>query len=160
MTENTYISAVERNASRLFLLAFSYTQNRCDAEDIMQNSFLKLWNFSKAFEDDEHIDKWLTRVCVNECKDSFKSFFRKNSVALEEAEAIASYDKTFNIDLFKAISSLSKKERTVVHLFYYEDMTTKEISALLEIKESTIKSVLRRSREKINRELGDEWIYE
>lgn len=159
MTEKEYISAVKRNSQRIFLIAYSYMQNQQDAEDVMQNTFVKLWNNKTAFESDQHTDKWLTKVCVNECKDSFKRIFRKH-VPLDEAAVIASYDKHFNIDLFNAVSSLSKKERLTVHFFYYEDMTIKEISNLLSIKESTVKSLLRRSREKLKSKLGDEWINE
>ena len=159
MTENEFISAVKRNDQRLFLIAFSYTQNQHDAEDIMQNAFMKLWKAQKNFESNEHMDNWLIKVCVNECKDSFKHLFRKHS-PLDETLDIAYHDKHFNIDLFNAVSSLSKKERLAVHLFYYEDMTVKKISGLLNIKESTVKSILRRSREKLKSKLGDEWINE
>lgn len=73
MTEDEYICAVRRSARRIYLIAFSYTRNRYDAEDIMQNTFLKLWKTDVSYESDEHLDRWLTRVCVNECKD-FLSF--------------------------------------------------------------------------------------
>ena len=159
MTENQFISAVKRNNQRLFLIAFSYLQSKEDAEDVLQNSFAKLWNCKKEFEDSSYIDKWLTRVCINECKDTFKQLFRKHT-SLEEAYDISTFDSYFNIDLFNAVLSLPKKERIVVHLFYYEDMSIADISALLKIKESTIKSLLHRSRKKLKQMLGDEWINE
>lgn len=159
MTENEFILAVKRNNQRLFLIAFSYTQNQFDAEDIMQNTFMKLWNSKRFFESDEHIDKWLTMVCVNECKDNFKRLFTKHA-SLDDAIGISCMDKHFNLDLFNAVSSLSKKERLAVHLFYYEDMTVNTISGLLNIKASTVKSLLHRSREKLKTRLGDEWLNE
>lgn len=159
MTENEYISAVKRNSQRIFLLAFSYMQNQYDAEDIMQETFMKLWNSKTVFEGDEHMDKWLMRVCINACKDNFRLVFRKH-VPLEEAVNVSCYDRHFNVDLFNAVSSLQKKERVIVHMFYYEDMSVKEISELLHIKESTIKSLLHRSRKKLKAQLGDEWINE
>lgn len=159
MTENEFISAVKRNNHRLFLIAFSYLQNKDDAEDVMQNTFMKLWKNNTSFENTEHMDKWLTKICVNECKDVFKQLFRKHT-SLEDAYDISTFDEYFNIDLFNAVSSLPKKERIVVHFFYYEDMPIKEISTLLGIKEGTIKSLLHRSREKLKQKLGDEWINE
>lgn len=159
MTESEFEKAVERNSQRLFLIAYSYVQSKDDAEDIMQNTFLKLWKSKKAFENDLHTDKWLTKICINECKDIFRQIFRKHT-SLEEAYDISSFDKYFDIDLFNAVSSLGKNERITVHLFYYEDMPIKEISNLLGIKESTVKSLLRRSREKLKKKLGDEWIDE
>lgn len=160
MTEQEFKNSVDRNSHRIFLIAFSYTKSQADAEDIMQNTFLKLWRFNASFENDEHIDKWLTRVCVNECKDYFRLISRKRTASLDDVISVASNDEYFNIDLFNAVLSLSKKERMVVHLFYYEELSIIEISRLTKIKESTVKSMLRRSREKLRNLLGDEWIYE
>lgn len=156
MTENEFISAVKRNSQRMFLIAFSYVQNKNDAEDIMQNTFLKLWKSKINFENTQHIDKWLTKICINECKDIFRQIFRKHT-SIEDAYDVSSFDEYFNIDLFNAVSSLPKKERVVVHLFYYEDLPVKEISSLLDMKEGTVKSLLHRSRKKLKEKLGDEW---
>lgn len=159
MNENEFINAVKRNNQRLFVIAFSYLKNKDDAEDVLQNTFLKLWKADKPFDSTKHIDKWLTTVCINDCKNNLNLFFRKQ-VPIDEIYDISSFDKPFNADLFNAISSLNKKERICIILFYYDDMPTKDISSVLGIKESTVKSILRRSREKLKQKLGDEWIYE
>lgn len=160
MTEQIFQNAVSRNSQRLFLIAFSYTKSQADAEDIMQNTFLKLWKSCEDFKNDEYIDKWLTRVCINECKDFYRMLRIRKTASLDEAVSIAKDDKHFDFDLFNAVLSLSKNERMVVHLFYYEDLTIGEISKLTKIKESTIKSLLHRSRKKLKSRLGDEWINE
>lgn len=159
MCENEYISAVKRNSQRIFLIAFSYMKNQYDAEDIMQEVFIRLWNSNMAFESKEHMDNWLVKVCVNLCKDNFRLLFRKNT-SLEAAAGLSCHDSYFNTDLFNAVSSLPKKERVVVHMFYYEDMSIKEISELLKMKDSTVKSLLHRSRKKLRAKLGDDWINE
>lgn len=159
MEENKFIDIVKRNNQRLFVIAFSYLQNRDDAEDVLQNIFEKLWKTKTNFTNEEHIEKWLTKVCVNECKNVFSFAFRKNK-PLEAAFDISTFDKYFNIDLYNAILSLNKKERLCIILFYYEDMPTKEIAFITGIKESTVKSLLKRSREKLKQKLGDEWINE
>lgn len=159
MTNDKFIETVKRNSQRLYVIAFSYLQSKDDAEDVLQNTFLKLWNSNKDFESDEHIDKWLTKVCINDCKNVFSLPFRKHK-SLEDEYDLSTFDKYFNIDLYNAILSLNKKERLVVMLFYYDDLPIKEISALAGIKESTVKSLLKRSREKLKQRLGDEWIYE
>lgn len=159
MTNNDFIDTVKRNSQRLYVIAFSYLQNRDDAEDVIQNTFLKLWNSKKVFESNEHIDKWLTKVCINDCKNVFALPFRKHK-SIEDEYDISTYDKYFNIDLYNAVLSLNKKERLVVILFYYNDLPVKEISVVTGIKESTVKSLLKRSREKLRQELGDEWKYE
>lgn len=157
MCENEFISCVKRNSQRIYLIALSYTKNSDDAEDIMQNVFIKLWKHNKPFEDDEHMDKWLTIVCINESRDFIKNPFRKRNVPIDEAVNISVVDKTGNIDLFKAVMSLPTKERTIIHLFYYEDMSITDISDILKIKESAVKTRLFRARQKLKTLLGDEW---
>ncbi len=159
MTENEYTAAVQRNSQRIYLIAFSYLQNQYDAEDVMQNTFLKLWNGTQRFEDEAHLDRWLTRVCVNECKDFFRLSFRRHA-PLEAAGELAAEDKHFNLDLFNAVSSLKKKERLAVHLFYYEELPIAEIALIMQAKEGTVKSLLHRARQHLKAKLGDEWINE
>lgn len=159
MVENRFIETVKRNSQRLFVIAFSYLKNKDDAEDALQNTFLKLWKSNVEFSDDESVDKWLTRVLINGCKNFFNLSFRQNK-PIEEVYDISAFDEYFNFDLYNAVMSLNKKERLCVILFYYDDLPIKEISQTTGIKESTVKSLLKRSREKLKQILGDEWIYE
>lgn len=161
MTENDFIYAVKRNSQRLYLIALSFTKSTDDAEDIIQNVFLKFWKYPKAFENEEHTDKWLTAVCVNESKNYIKSFFR-NHLNIDDTEIVSpeSFDTSQQRDLFNAVMELPKKERTVVHLFYYEDLPVKDIAAMLKIKESAVKTRLSRARNKLKERLGDDWINE
>ncbi|MDE5985206.1 MAG: RNA polymerase sigma factor [Eubacterium sp.] len=158
MTEEKFIDCAKRNNQRLFLIALSFAQNHNDAEDILQNVFLKLWRYDKPFNNDMHIDKWLTAVCVNESKNYIKSPFRKRNVQLDETKETYTFDEDSSYDLFNAVMSLPTKERIVIHLFYYEDMSVKDIAALLKIKESTVKTRLHRARKELKKFLGDEWI--
>ena len=159
MTEEKFIHAVKRNSQRLFVIAFSYLKNKHDAEDALQNVFLKLWKSKIEFNDDLGIDKWLTKVLVNDCKNFFNLSFRQNK-SIEEVYNVSTFDKYFNVDLYNAVMSLNKKERLCVILFYYDDLTISDISKVTGIKESTVKSLLKRSRNKLKLMLGDEWIYE
>ncbi len=159
MTEEKFIHAVKRNSQRLFVIAFSYLKNKHDAEDALQNAFLKLWKSKIEFNDDLGIDKWLTKVLVNDCKNFFNLSFRQNK-SIEEVYDVSTFDKYFNVDLYNAVMSLNKKERLCVILFYYDDLTISDISKVTGIKESTVKSLLKRSRNKLKLMLGDEWIYE
>lgn len=159
MTKEKFIHAVKRNSQRLFVIAFSYLKNKHDAEDALQNTFLKLWKSKIEFDDDLGIDKWLTKVLVNDCKNFFNLSFRQNK-SIEEVYDVSTFDKYFNVDLYNAVMSLNKKERLCVILFYYDDLTISDISKVTGIKESTVKSLLKRSRNKLKLKLGDEWIYE
>lgn len=159
MTNECFIRAVKRNNQRLYAIALSFTKSHDDAEDILQNVFLKLWKYSGEFESNDHIDKWLTRVCVNESKNYIKLPFRK-AATLDDAKDLYTFDKPGDYDVFSAVMSLPKKQRTIIHLFYYEDMSVIEIAKMLNIKESAVKTRLHRARKQLKEILGDEWIYE
>ena len=161
MTNESYEKVVRRNNQRLFLIALSFTKNPYDAEDILQNVFLKLLKHTSGFVNDEHIDKWLTTVCINESKNCIKSFFRKHH-SIDECELVSPdiFESLIENDLFNIVMSLPKKDRTVIHLFYYEDMSVKEISGILKITEASVKTRLNRARNKLKTLIGDEWINE
>lgn len=160
MTESEFIRAVKRNNQRLYLIALSFTKNTDDSEDIIQSVFEKLWCCSKSFNDDEHMDKWLTAVCVNESKDLLKSFFKSRRADIDEYIDKGAFDECSDYDLFNAVMKLPKKERVVIHLFYYEDLTVNKIAEILKSNDSTVKTRLRRGRLKLKEMLGDDWINE
>ena len=156
MTEEEFTYAVQRNNQRLFLIALSFTKNPTDSEDILQNVFLKLWK-QADFENDEHLDKWLTRVAVNESKNFIKSSFLKKRAPLDEAQDTYTFDSDSDRELFNSVMELPTKLRTVIHLFYYEDMPVREIAEVLKIGESAVKARLHRARTQLKQILGDEW---
>lgn len=160
MTENEFIKAVKRNNQRLYLIALSFTKNPDDSEDIIQVVFEKLWSCKKSFNNDEHIDKWLTAVCVNESKDLLKSFFKSRRADNDEYIDKGIFDDCRDYDLFNAVMKLPKKERVVIHLFYYEDLPVNKIAQILKTNDSTVKTRLRRGRLKLKEMLGDDWINE
>lgn len=161
MTNDDFEKAVIRNNQRLFLIALSFTKSTHDAQDILQNVFLKLLKYSEEFTSNEHLDKWLTTVCVNESKNYIKSLFRKHK-SIDDCEIVSPdiFENSMQSDLYNVVMSLPKKDRTVIHLFYYEDMSIKEISSILKSTESTVKTRLSRARKKLKEMLGDEWINE
>ena len=156
MTQTEYVQAVERNNRRLFLIALSFLRNRTDAEDALQDVFLKLWSRKQPFEDEEHTDKYLTRVCVNVCKNMLRSPFRKRCTDIDDAQSLYTFDSTEDYDLFCAVMSLPLRERTVVHLFYYEDLPVREIAETLRASESAVKTALHRARNHLKNCLKEE----
>lgn len=157
MEKDEYLEAVKNNASRLYSLALSYTKNVHDSEDIVQNVFIKLWRSDMIFNDDEHIDKWLSRVCVNECKSFLTSSFRKNVVLSDELIKGNIVHNENNLDLLSAIMKLKKKERIVIHFYYYEEYKISDIAEILSTNESTVKTRLRRARNRLKELLGDDY---
>lgn len=150
---------IEKYFDMIYHLALSQVKNRNNADDIVQEVFLKYIQSSKTFESDEHIKAWLIRVTIN-CSHSFftASWFKK-TVPLEDELVFEMEEKS---DVYYAVLELPVKYRTVIHLFYYEDMSIAEISRTLRIKETTIKSQLSRGREMLRQKLkgGPESVWE
>ena len=146
MEQTEYLRAVERNSQRLFLLVLSFTHSHADAEDVLQDVFLKLWTYTKPFENDTHMDKFLTRVCVNTCRNRLRTLSRRRETLSEDALQLYTFDTPEDYDLFCAVTNLPTRERTVVHLFYYEDLSVKEIAQMLHIGQSAVKTALHRAR--------------
>lgn len=157
MEQTDFKAAVDRNSHRLFLLALSFTKNRTDAEDILQEAFLRLWTHASPFTDEEHMDKFLTSVCVNLCRNLLRSPFRKRwTDTAEEALKMYTFDAPEDHDLFCTVMALPDRERTVVHLFYYEDLSIKEIAAALHIGQSAVKTALHRARNHLKDHLKED----
>ena len=157
MTEKQFNDAVSENSARLYSLALSYTRCKDDAEDILQNTFIKLWKRTEPFTDSTHLNKWLTRVCVNECKSFLLSPFRKKTVSPDACKEAYTLDSDADYDVLSAVMRLKKKERVVIHLYYYEGYKISEIAELLKTNDSTVKTRLRRAREHLKTILGEDY---
>lgn len=145
---------VHKYHKNILILAFTYTKNIQDAEDIAQDVFLELWKRQPDFESEEHRKAWLLRVTVNKSKNLLKSFWKRNrGHFVTESGAMAETD----LDLIQAVISLDKKYRLPIHLFYYEGYSIREIAELLHEKETTIGTRLERGRKKLKEMLGGDY---
>lgn len=136
-------------------LAYSITKRISDAEDITQNVFIKYYNSKIKFENDSKIKNWLIKVTINESRDLFKSFWRKNFNLINE-NAVNSFliNNQGNIEIKEALFRLTNKQRIIIYLFYYEGYKVKEIADILNIKSSTIQTILNRARIELKKYLG------
>ncbi len=141
----------------LLRLALHHTQNQSDAEDVVQTVLLKLFSSPPAFTSTEHEKAWLIRVTINQCHDTLRSAYRKRAVPLEHHTELAAPPAKGNTHVLSAVRSLPEKYRNVVFLYYYEGYSTKEISSILSLRQSTVESHLFRARAKLRTLLEGEW---
>ena len=154
MSEEEYVKAVRTYADMVFRIAVNYCKRIQDAEDIVQDVFLKLYQHDKAFADEEHLKRWLIRVTVNKSKDLLASSWYKRVGSLAEMEPELTFATPEKGELYEAVRSLPAKYRAVVHLYYYEDYSVREIAAILHRKETTIQTQLMRGREMLKQQLN------
>jgi len=150
--ENT----VEQFSNTIYKIAFSYTKSKEVSEDVMQNVFVRYMTSDKTFEDMEHKKAWLIKVTINECK---KYFRRLTSQFKKESKVLLNDWSNEQYNIYDSIMELPQKYRIVVHLYYYEEFSIKEISALLKLKENTVMSLLHRARQRLKKVLEVEYEY-
>lgn len=139
-------AVIRRYSNMVYRLAFARTGNVSDAEDLYQEVFLRYLTKAPAFASEEHRKAWLLRVAVN-CANRFHtSLWRKRTEPLSEALAVSAPEGE---DLWEELRRLPEKDRTILHLYYYEDLTTEEIAQLLGRKPATVRSQLARARNKL-----------
>ena len=151
MNEQELTRLVEKFSRTVYGVAYCYLHNSADADDIMQDTFLALYTSNVEFVRDEHVKAWLIQVTVNKCKNLLRSFKYRATVSLDEAAEIPSEDKCFSgsESILPVVMKLKPKSRTVLYMFYYEDMSIQQISECLSLNEATVKTRLKRGREQL-----------
>ncbi len=157
MDKQTFSAAVERHQNMVYRIALHCLASPPDAEDAVQEVFLRLFTYRKPFEGGEHLRRWLIRVTVNVCRDMLKRRRRRRLVSLEAAAAVPVFDRTEDRDLDRAVLSLPESCRAVLDLYYYEELTTGEIAAALDLTVSAVTTRLSRARAALKEKLGEAW---
>ncbi len=137
---------VEKYKDNIFAIAFNICKNPEDAEDITQDTFVEYFSSRKDFKDEEHIRAWLIRVTINKSKNILKAFWRKRRFSLDDYIETLTFETPESACLFENVMHLPDNYRIVIHLFYYEDYSVKEIADILKISESNVKARLSRGR--------------
>ena len=167
MNGTEYSRIVNEYTDTVYRAALSCAKSPADAEDVVQSTFEKLLLRKQGFENEEHVRRWLLRVAVNECNSLWSSFWRRNvSLAETMPETDGSAGLLFGTpdfandtkrELYEAVMELPGKYRVVIHLFYYEGYSGKEIAKLLHISEANVRTRLVRAREHLKQRLKEEW---
>lgn len=142
-------------------IALTKTKSTHDAEDIFQNVFMKLVMNQKPFETEEHRKAWLIRVTINACNSHFVAPWRKNVDALDDVtmaqlpdeDTIQTGDEEEKPDVYGQVLRLPQNMREVILLFYYEELSIREIAQILQTTEVNVKKRLSRARQKLRLEL-------
>lgn len=158
MNESDDLKAkIEEYQWMILKLAITYLKNVESAKDIVQEVFITYYNTKPAFQTYEHEKAWFLRVTMNKCKNERrKKFYQWFSLD----EKLISATTKDHVDLLKAVWSLEIKYRLPIHLYYYEGYSIKEIASILNEKEATIGTRLKRAKEKLRVILGGDYLEE
>ncbi len=153
---------ITRYGQRLYGLCIKLCGGKSDADDLYQETWLKVYCKLEKYDDSQPFEHWLTAICVNCYRDSLRRRrferliidFPSNPEKDSVINAIPAEDSTENTELWEAVRRLPEKYRTVIILHYFRGYDVKELSAILQTPEGTVKYRLYRARELLKGELS------
>ena len=143
---------VTKHEHTLFRAALAILGDAHEAEDAVQDTFLRYLEKCPEFRDSDHEKAWLLKVTANRCKSVLRT--RKRHPAVELLDVYPAPDTECR-ELMEAILALPANQRSAVHLHYYEGYTSEEIGAILGQRPGTVRSHLSRARDALRRYLTD-----
>jgi RNA polymerase sigma-70 factor (ECF subfamily) len=148
-------NAVTEYTQMVLNIAFTYTKNTYDAEDIAQEVFLALYRNMWKISSKEYMKAWLIRVTINKSKNYMKTAWIRKRSDMPDIQDNTPQSETG--DLLNAVLSLDEKYKIPIYLMYYEGYSIKEISQILKTNPATIGTRLKRGRDILKNKLGDDY---
>lgn len=146
MESNRLETLLFQYENTLYRAALAILGDAHEAEDAVQDAFLRYLEKAPDFESPAHEKAWLLRVTVNGCKSRLRSPWRRRTAPLLDTYPAAGPEEQ---SLMETIGKLPAKDRTVLHLYYYEGYQTAEIAEMTGWREGTVRSRLTRARAKL-----------
>lgn len=146
------------NYNKYYRLAYSYVHSEADAGDIVQEGAYKAILHSDMLKQEEYAETWVYRIMLNEI---FRFLKKEKPISLDEMVVEHGREDSYeNVDLLRALDALTKEDKAVIELKYFEDKKLAEIAEILDENVNTIKSRLYRGLKKLRLELSDAWQWE
>ena len=150
ITEEEFSKKYDLYKPMLYSIAYSYLKNTSDADDIVQDTFMKYLGTYKNFDTLDSEKYFLIRVCINIAINLLKSKWKRDVIKDDSiTDVIYSSDDSSNVDYFSFICSLPLKYKSVMVLYYWENFSVEEVAKALNISTSSVKKRLERGRNMI-----------
>ena len=160
LTEERFNNLIDRYGTEILRLCYLYLKDYQLAEDAFQDTFLKIYNNFHKFNGLSTEKTWITRICINTCKNYLRNPWKKK-VKLENKELIQNkisdqeiFDELEKSELFNSIMNLKQTYKEIILMYYYQQLSVKEISQILDISESNAFTRLSRARQFLKNEIG------
>ncbi|WP_455617984.1 RNA polymerase sigma factor [Eisenbergiella sp.] len=151
--DNEFAEIYERHVQTIWHICLAYMKNKDDAQDAVQETFLKLYRYQGSFTGTEHEKAWLIVTASNQCRDMLKHWWRKREDI--DAHLDLTARETCEIDnTLEEVMRLPDKYKTVIYLYYYEGYSSIEIGKILQKPDSTIRNYLSRAKKILRSRLG------
>ena len=141
---------IDRFGNMLFRICFVMLGNSFDAEDAVQESFIKYIKCSKSFESEEHIKAWLIRVATNKSRDILRFRFKHTELNIDDLKEQSVEEEDGRV--ISALYALPEKLKIVLYLYYVEEYKVEEIARIIGKTPSAVKMRLKKGREELKKE--------
>ncbi len=145
---------VNKYSSLIFRISYCILSNSEDAEDAVQETFLRYLTKAPEFNSEEHRKAWLIRVSANISKNMLMFRLRRESISLYDVQNIGISEEDY--ETFELIMSLPAKHKIVMTLYYVEGYRSKEIAEIIGISEDAVRKRLQKGRELLKKEIEKE----
>ncbi|PKG23168.1 sigma-70 family RNA polymerase sigma factor [Niallia nealsonii] len=159
-----FAEIIEKYGQDMLQLTFSYVNNKALAEDLTQDIFVKCYKSLHTYKQNSSLKTWLWRIAINHCKDYLKSWYNKNVVEMQNEGSLTSngemvedviIQREEEERLVSFVMKLPVKYREVIYLYYFEELTIKEISLIIHVNENTIKTRMKKAKALLKKEWRD-----
>ena len=157
MDAERFQRAAERYKDTVYRIALNYYGSSYDADDTVQDVMLKLFQRKEPFESEEHARYWLIRVTINQCKNGLRLARLRRHEDLDDIDASVQFQQPEHSEVYREVMALPERYRTVLYLFYYEELSVNKIALLLGIKPTAVTTRLSRARQKLKTKLTEVW---
>lgn len=147
------LAIYDRQVDAVYRVCYAFMKNKAEAEDMTQETFLRLLSCNQEFENERHEKAWLIVTASNLCKDSLKKWWRKNE-DIEDYPNLSQQGQDMDNYVLDAIMRLPEDYKEAVYMYYYEGYTTAEIAGHAGCTEINIRSRLSRARKQLQTMLG------
>lgn len=150
---DAFTELMQSQMQNMYKAARSILHNDEDVADAVSETILACWEKMWQLKEETYFRTWMTRILINKCKDILRK--QRNITLMEEVPEVSSRDSEYeNVEWEEALDSLSEKYRLVMILYYVEGFKTGEISEILAMPESTVRSRLARGRQQLVKEFA------
>lgn len=146
-----FVELMEKYKTALYKVAKSYLGSEDDIADVMQDTVLAAYEHIKELKNASYFKTWLTRILINQCKDFLR---QQKKYVVSDKIAETSYEMPENNrEFYELLKELPEDYRMIFLLYYGEGFKTNEIAQILDVNENTVKSRLRRGRDRLKQVL-------
>lgn len=159
VTKEYVSSLLDKYGDMVLRISFTYLKNKDDAEDAVQEVFLKIISARPAFNDETHEKAWIIRTAINICKNKLTSYWNRKTCSISKADEAAVSDDT-DITVLEAVMALPRKYRLAVYMHYYEGYSAVEIARITGGTDTGVRSILHRARKRLKAVLQEDYDFE